>query len=80
MYLSAFDGTVIVDSYMRANGPITFLEQTGAPTNPVDGTQTQTYMKGDKFVIQYNHGGTLKYRYLTLTSTDATWTYTTTAP
>jgi hypothetical protein len=37
-------------------------------------------MKDDKFIIQYNHGGTLKYRYLDLTSTDATWTYTTTAP
>lgn len=55
-------------------------EQAGTPDTPADGSQVRTYMKGDKFIIQYNHGGTVKYRYIDLTSTDATWTYTTSAP
>ena len=38
------------------------------------------YRKGSLYVIAYNDGGTTKYRYLDLTSTDAVWTYTTTAP
>ena len=54
-------------------------ESTNTPSL-TDGTEVATYMKADKFVIAYNHGGTAKYRYLDLTSTDATWTYTTTAP
>lgn len=39
-----------------------------------------TYRKGNLYVVAYNDGGTVKYRYLNLASTDATWTYTTTAP
>ena len=38
------------------------------------------YFKGGKYVVAYNDGGTKKYRYIDLTSTNATWTYTTSAP
>jgi hypothetical protein len=38
------------------------------------------YFKGGKYVVAYNDAGVLKYRYIDLTSTNATWTYTTSAP
>lgn len=50
------------------------------PTAPTAGGVFRIYMKADKLVIQYNDGGTVKYRYMDLTSTDATWVYTVTAP
>jgi hypothetical protein len=43
--------------------------------------ETRVYFKGDYFVIAYSANGlTTKYRYLTLTGTDATWSYSTSAP
>jgi hypothetical protein len=65
---------------VNGEGYVRYTEQTSAVTAGTAGSTCQTYMKGDKFVIQYDHGGTVKYRYLDLTSTDATWTYTTSAP
>lgn len=62
------------------SGTLQIGEKDTTPSTPTDGTRTKIYMKADKYVIQYNHGGTVKYRYLDLTSTDATWTYTTSAP
>lgn len=61
-------------------GGMMFTEQSAAPSSPANGTECRTYMKGDKFIIQYYDGTNTKYRYLDLTSTDATWTYTTSAP
>jgi hypothetical protein len=63
-----------------ANAFLHLQECTSTPSTPGDGAATRVYMKADKLIILYNHGGTAKYRYLDLTSTDATWTYTTTAP
>lgn len=58
-----------------------FVEATGNPGGELTaGNVMAIYMKSDKIVIAYNHGGTVKYRYLDLTSTNATWVYTTTAP
>jgi hypothetical protein len=56
------------------------LERSTTPSNPSDGAQFNFYMKADKAVIQYNHGGTIRYYYLDLTSGSGTWTHTTTAP
>lgn len=62
-------------------GYLEWTEMAANPAaNPTSGAAARAWMKGDKFIIAYNHGGTMKYRYLDLTSTDATWTYTTTAP
>jgi hypothetical protein len=47
---------------------------------PTSGNQVKMYMKGDKFIIVYYDGVNFKYRYLDLSSTNATWTYTTTEP
>jgi hypothetical protein len=55
-------------------------EVSTTPSNPVSGTQGNIYIKGDKLVIQFNDGGTVRYKYLDLTGTGVTWTHTTTAP
>lgn len=59
---------------------ITLGEQSTTPSNPTDGTELNVYMKDDKLIIQYNDGGTVRYKYLGLTGTGVTWTHTTTAP
>jgi len=59
---------------------ISFVEQTATPTAPANGTEVRLYMKADKFVLQYQDGATLRYKYLDLTGTGATWTHTTSAP
>jgi hypothetical protein len=61
-------------------GATTIDETTVTPDDPTDGDQCRFYMKGDKFIIQYNDSGTIRYKYLTLTGTGVTWTHTTTAP
>lgn len=48
--------------------------------NPTQGTELNLYMKGDKLVIQFNDGGTMRYKYLDLTGTGVTWQHSTTAP
>jgi hypothetical protein len=59
---------------------LTIPELTATPSNPTSGSECRFYMKADKFVIQYNDAGTVRYKYLDLTGTSATWTHTTTAP
>lgn len=61
-------------------GCIHLTELSATPHAPIQDTESQVYSKGNKFIIRFDDGGTMKYRYLDLTSTDATWTYTTTAP
>lgn len=58
----------------------TFTERSGTPSNPTSGTEARIYMKGDKLIIQFNDGGTVRYKYLDLTGTGVTWTHTTSAP
>jgi hypothetical protein len=67
-------GTTIIEK------SVVLTEQASAPPALTSGNQCRTYMRGDKYIIQYNQSGTVKYRYLDLTSTDATWVYTTVAP
>lgn len=62
------------------DGSIQFAEQASTPTSPTSGSEMNVYMKADKFVIQYNDGGTVRYKYLLLSGTGTTWTHTTTAP
>lgn len=57
-----------------------FNEQSSTPSTPSSGTQARLYMKADKLIIQYNDGGTVRYKYLDLTGTGVTWVHTTTAP
>lgn len=62
------------------SGTICFDEKDTTPAAPTAGSRCKFYMKADKFIIQFNDGGTVQYKYLDLTGTTTTWTYTTTAP
>lgn len=59
---------------------ITLEEVAATPTDPTSGTQARIYLKGDKLVIQFNDGGTVRYKWLDLTGTGVTWTHSTSAP
>ena len=65
---------------VSSDGVTTIAEAGSAPANPTAGTECRIYMRGDRFVIQFNDGGTTRYKYLDLTGTGVTWTHTTTAP
>jgi hypothetical protein len=57
-----------------------YLKTLGSAPGMATASECHTYVRNGKFVVAYNDAGTKKYRYLDLTSTNATWTYTTTAP
>jgi hypothetical protein len=59
---------------------VRMLETTATPPNPAAGDAMHVYMKADKFVIQYNDGGTVRYKFLDLTGVGVTWQHSTTAP
>lgn len=73
-----------VDTTLHLNGTtaaITFEESSATPSNPTSGTQARVYVKGDKFIIQFNNGGTVRYFYIDLTQTAAqSVQHTTSAP
>jgi hypothetical protein len=50
------------------------------PPDPASTTQARFYLKGGLFVIQYNDGGTVRYKSLDLTGTGSTWAHSTTPP
>jgi len=62
------------------SGGLTFAEMTYTPTALSSGTGCRVYHKADKFIVQYNLGGTLQYFYLDLTSGSGTWSFSTSAP
>ena len=68
------------DTQLHVDGAVTLEEESSTPSNPTSGSQCRMYMKDDKLIIQYNDGGTVRYKYLDLTGTGVTWTHTTTAP
>lgn len=39
-----------------------------------------SYVSGSRFVLAYNDGGTVRYKYLDMAGTGTTWTHTTTPP
>ena len=59
---------------------LTIDESTVTPSNPTAGAKFRLYMKDDKFIIQFNDAGTVRYKYLDLTGTGVTWVHTTSAP
>ncbi len=50
------------------------------PSDTTSGVAPNIYVKGTKFVIQYEDAGTVRYKYLELTGTGVTWVHTTVAP
>lgn len=59
---------------------VNIAENASAIPTLTDGTEAGMFMRNDNFVIAYNDSGTMKYRYIDLTSTAATWVYSTTSP
>lgn len=59
---------------------LTFTEQASTPATPADGTECRVYMRTDRIIFQYNDGGTVRWKYLTLSGTGTTWAHTTSAP
>lgn len=49
------------------------------PANPA-ASAMQFYFKGSKFILQYNDGGTQRWKYLDLAGTGVTWVHSTSAP
>ena len=70
--------TVALDADSHA--AITLQESTANPATPTSGAEMRVYMKADKFIIQYNDAGTVRWKYLDLTGTGVTWTHTAAAP
>jgi hypothetical protein len=61
-------------------GALRMHELTSTPSTPTSGTRANIYMKGDRLIIQYNDGGTVRYKYLGLTGTGVTWVHDTVEP
>ena len=74
------DATPDTTLHLYNDPALTWEESSSTPSNPTSGSQMRVYMRGDNFVIQYNDGGTVRYKYLDLTGTGVTWTHSTTAP
>ena len=74
--------SVIGNTNIAGNLTITGFKtykDTGTPPDPAVG-ECNTYMKDDKFIIQSNDGGTVRYRYLDLTGTGVTWVHSLVEP
>lgn len=52
----------------------------GAPLSPLQDSAVNIYMRADRLIIQYDDAGTVRYKYLLLSGTGATWVHTTVAP
>ncbi|HWQ32536.1 MAG TPA: hypothetical protein VNQ79_06615 [Blastocatellia bacterium] len=86
-YRLAVDDTFNVD-YLKSNvtgtiatyHPLRLQQQASNPASPASGTEGNLYIKGGKLIVQWNDAGTVRWKYLDLTGTGATWTHTTTAP
>lgn len=56
------------------------IKQSSTPADPSAGDRAVVYVKGDKLVVAFKDGTTMRYKYLPLTGTDVTWVHSTTAP
>lgn len=61
-------------------GAMKMQELSSTPSNPASGTEAKLYVKSDKLIVQFNDGGTVRYKYLTLAAAGASWADTTTPP
>ncbi len=76
----AWSGTTWAPSDTTWSQVLVLAEQSGTPSDPTSGVQAKVYLKGDKLIIQFQEGSTVRYKYLDLTGTGVTWTHTTVAP
>ena len=79
-YLLDVAGTLRATGAAYLDSHLTLRKVSGTPSSPASGTEGRMYIKGDKLIIVFNDGGTVRYKYLDLTGTGVTWVHTTTAP
>ena len=61
------------DTQLHVDGVITLDEQASTPANPTADTQARIYVKDDKLIVQWLDGSQIRYKYLPLAGTSATW-------
>jgi hypothetical protein len=66
-------------SRIEMEGAATLLNLATSPSLP-SVISVNMYLRNNKFILQYNDSGTVRYKYLDLTGTGVTWVHTTTAP
>lgn len=71
--ISTFQVSSVFNSFTK-------YKTAATPSSPANGTEFNLYYKANKLIIQYNDGGTLRYKYLDLTGTGVTWVHSLAAP
>lgn len=66
--------------HLGGSGTLGMVETMEHPLTPVAGSEAYFYVKADKFIIKFNDGGTLRYKYLVLSGDRVTWVQTLSAP
>ncbi len=66
--------------HLGGSGTFAMTESPQVPVTPAAGSEAHFYIKADKFIIQFNDSGTVRYKYIALSGTDVTWTHSTVAP
>lgn len=74
------DINCVTPGHFTTDCGISFWETSSTPSTPNQSIRSNIYLKGDKLIIQFNDGGTVRYKYLDLTGTGVTWVHTTSAP
>lgn len=69
----------VPEDLVKVHGHVN-LQPATTPPSPTASAEVNEYFKNGKKVIQYNDGGTVRYKYLDLTGTGVTWVHTTSAP
>ncbi len=65
---------------LEVNGAAKLMAVAATPAIGSSAAAGVLYVKGDKFVVAYNEGGTVRYKWLTLSGTGVSWSYSATAP
>jgi len=73
-------GDIEIDGMTYFDSPLTLDEVASTPANPSSSNRARIYVRNDNLIIQWNDGGTIRYKYMALSGTGTTWTHTTTAP
>lgn len=80
----SIDNGILMDAKGTSGGSNRLLMRGYANNTPDDPSdafdEVNIYQKGNNLVLQFNDGGTVRYKYLDLTGTGVTWVHSTTAP
>lgn len=80
LVLQVGEGAVSAEKNLISQEQLTLVEQSATPAAPAQDADGNLYLKDGKLVVQYDDGGTVRYKYLDLTGTGVSWVHTTTAP